>query len=944
MKERTNHSRLCKNRNDTGIENMTIVKNNLIWLLLLATIVLVASSALSMPPNKAAIEKWKAEGVWEQKVANWNAFKAAGGCSPEEHVPFDRAKRKERLALGEEVTDTVHVVVLLAEFTDWPASGGAADGQPDQFDSLLFSEGKHNPTGSMTEFYMENSYGTFFVKGDIYGWYLMPRTYAYYVGDDDGTSKGREVAADAAEIANNAGVDFSQYDNDGDGYCDGLIIVHSGRGAEEGAYGIWSHKSNLSFPYPVYDGVTVKAYTINPEELGNQLSNMGVFAHEYGHVLGLPDLYHMGPEGTPGQGIGRWSMMSTGSWNGNGKSPSHFDAWCKNELGFALYTFLYDTLNMDNVEIPCVEFNPVTFRLQNISAVPSEYWLVENRQQVGFDVGLPGSGLLVYHVDPGAGGNYNSLRYMIAVEEADGNRNLISGSNTGDPGDPFPGSTNNRAFHDLSIPNSRANDYGLTPGVVTGVGLWDISDSDSIMYADLDVQFSRPWIVLSDDIPVVFDDSEHGDGDGRAEAGEIVEFYCGFKNYMRTAYLARLSISCNNPSVSFGQNDAEISDILGHASNVEPIEIILANDLDPMIDTLWLMVTSDSLYGVEGTKEYQSLIPLEFALGGTQVLVVDDEASASDDYDLVYTEALYDLRIASERWSTADSGSPTGSDLSQFRMVFWHTGDATEGILNNTDITAMKDYLDGHGNLLLSTWGGIQDIVDLDSVFMPNYFGAEVTGTELLMPRVLGIAESQLCIGPDDSATFGSGAPYAIVKHLRAVNGGVEALHQSGNPDKIVGISYQDSTEHSAVLLSSPIEFLALISENGFVPAEFLSCVYDFFGAGSGVPTDVNDGRRTVLPRGFDLEQNYPNPFNPVTTISYTIRPTSGLPPQTTLSIFNMLGQEVRTLVDKPQAPGSYTVIWDGTSGSGQPVATGVYFYRLSRGDDATTRKMVLLK
>ncbi|MCK4773414.1 MAG: T9SS type A sorting domain-containing protein [Candidatus Krumholzibacteria bacterium] len=103
----------------------------------------------------------------------------------------------------------------------------------------------------------------------------------------------------------------------------------------------------------------------------------------------------------------------------------------------------------------------------------------------------------------------------------------------------------------------------------------------------------------------------------------------------------------------------------------------------------------------------------------------------------------------------------------------------------------------------------------------------------------------------------------------------------------------------------------------------------------------------TTPHRDVELQQNYPNPFNPSTTISYTLRALDGgaiNAPRTNLTIYNMLGRKVRTLVDEVQIPGVYNVEWDGTDRSGQKVASGIYLYRLSRGDEAETRKMVLLK
>lgn len=107
----------------------------------------------------------------------------------------------------------------------------------------------------------------------------------------------------------------------------------------------------------------------------------------------------------------------------------------------------------------------------------------------------------------------------------------------------------------------------------------------------------------------------------------------------------------------------------------------------------------------------------------------------------------------------------------------------------------------------------------------------------------------------------------------------------------------------------------------------------------SQIPTAVAEDHKS-LPTEFALGQNYPNPFNPSTNIEYRIS-TRG---QVELMIFNLLGQQVVTLVDNQQAAGSYRVQWNGTDGAGSPVATGVYFYLLRSGNYAISKKMILLK
>lgn len=104
--------------------------------------------------------------------------------------------------------------------------------------------------------------------------------------------------------------------------------------------------------------------------------------------------------------------------------------------------------------------------------------------------------------------------------------------------------------------------------------------------------------------------------------------------------------------------------------------------------------------------------------------------------------------------------------------------------------------------------------------------------------------------------------------------------------------------------------------------------------------TGVDDEMGGLPPHRLELPQNYPNPFNQATTVKYELPRRSHV----TVGVFNVLGQPVRTLVDREESAGVYTVTWDGTTASGQPAATGVYLYRLQSGDYVETKKMLLLK
>lgn len=695
----------------------------LLWLLMVA---LIPLTSLAVPPTDEAIEKWVAEGVWKKKVDAFKAFRRAGGNSPEEHTPLDHRRRSDGLALADAI-DTVYLLVILVDFTDNPWQNGT-EGDPSRIDSVLFSEGYINPTGSMTDFFWENSYGTFLVKGDLYGWYQAPETYAWYENGDDGMTRGRDLARHAVELAAPHVPDFGKYDSNLDGYCDGLIIIHAGPGAETGAYGIWSHKGNIQPPL-IYQGVTLSAYTMNPEEYQGGLSPIGVFCHEYGHFLGLPDLYDIDYDPPSSRGLGNWALMASGSYNGASRVPAQLIAWCKAEAGFL--NLIDVTENMQQVAIPAVEDNPVAYRLYNGVTTDTEFWIVENKQPYGYDAALPAWGLCIFHVDNNAPWpNVNHLWYHVAMEQADGQNAIALGGSRGDAGDPFPGNSGALAFHDLSNPSTRTNDSGITSGATTQIGVWNISNSDSIMYADFDIEWSRPFIELSDYDSLIFDDAPPGgDGDGQFEPGETIRVYCRVTNRMRTAFNAQATLTANSPHVTVTVGQAAIATTFDDQDymNSTPIEFVLADAFVPTIDSFELTISCDSSGSTAGGNAYTRSFSFEANIGPPQVLIVDDDRGRN--YEEMYADVLYRNRIPYAVHTKSTDGTPSGANLSDHRIVFWHTGDSSSNVLDAADVSAMKQYLDNGGNLLLSTISGGFDLASLDPSFLQDYLGAMLTGT-----------------------------------------------------------------------------------------------------------------------------------------------------------------------------------------------------------------------
>lgn len=251
------------------------------------------------------------------------------------------------------------------------------DFSKDHYQNMLFTEGGYNAIDhndeilhldSMVDYYIEQSGGSYRVEGDVYGWYQLPHSEAYY-GDDseDGGIDNQlpgtpgDLVSDLLVVAAASGeIDFTDYDledpfdldGDGDfeepdGIIDHLVIVHggvdqSGGGGVQGDNAIWAHSSSV-FDFITCDNTPVDYWEDdegNPRMLAynyiiqGENGTIGVFCHEFGHDIGLPDEYDTIYSGT-GEPVGFYSLMSSGSWTGKplGTKPAPMSPWAKWVLG-----------------------------------------------------------------------------------------------------------------------------------------------------------------------------------------------------------------------------------------------------------------------------------------------------------------------------------------------------------------------------------------------------------------------------------------------------------------------------------------------------------------------------------------------------------------------------------------------------------------------------------
>jgi immune inhibitor A len=225
--------------------------------------------------------------------------------------------------------------------------------------------------------------------------------------------------------------------------ADAVVVFFPGPGRES-----YMHPGESGDPWSNYTEVlppvagVAEACVVASNEY-DPFSSFGVLCHEFGHLLGLPELY--APGGAVQEGIGKWGLMGQGTWVGHGDQPTGLDGWSKLHLGWV------DALPIERttlgVRVPAVGDEPLVVKIPAVVGKAEEFYLLENRRQTGVDAGLPGEGLLVWHVDESVTGfrtGQSNVRHkLLHLVEADGrgdlDRGTKQGGNRGDASDPWSG-------------------------------------------------------------------------------------------------------------------------------------------------------------------------------------------------------------------------------------------------------------------------------------------------------------------------------------------------------------------------------------------------------------------------------------------------------------------------------------------------------------------------
>lgn len=355
----------------------------------------------------------------------------------------------------------VHSLVILVQFADTKFSTVGSDAHQ-FFDNMLNEPGftySNGANGSARDFYLNSSNGRFQPKFDVIGPVTLPEKYSYY-GANKGSSvdnpvRLEEFVREACKLADPS-VDFSQYDHNQDGFIDNIYFFYAGKGEADSGDGnaIWPHSAYYSDIASQagaaqtslkLDGVEVGNYTCSNEINGTiitpQPAGIGTFVHEFGHVLGLADHYDVN-YGITTFAPGYFDTMAQASYNNNGNTPAAFSAYERACLGWLDLTVLKNGVDTLNV-LPDLNDSNKAYVVPVGGTNDQEYFIMENRQQKGWDAFIPGHGMLLWHIDYDAKAweknelNITGTHQRVDIVEAD--NKLTDNTRSGDP---FPGTSN----------------------------------------------------------------------------------------------------------------------------------------------------------------------------------------------------------------------------------------------------------------------------------------------------------------------------------------------------------------------------------------------------------------------------------------------------------------------------------------------------------------------
>ncbi len=298
-------------------------------------------------------------------------------------------------------------IVILAAYKDVPFN---ASHNVDTFDAMLNERGYsvNGAVGCARDFYYEGTFGQYDPVFDVSPIVTLSQNREYYGGNNTSGNDQRpdEMIGEACTLAD-PDVDFTQYDNDGDGYVDAVFVIFAGHNEAEGAATecIWPHRWYVYYKSVYVDGKRLGDYACTSElsgSSGSTLAGIGTFCHENGHVLGLPDYYDTDYT-TNGYCVGLYNInvMCSGSYNSDGRIPPTFTAIERDFLGVMELedityadagTYILEGLSSSNH----------AYRINSANS-SNEYFILESIEETPWTAPYGATGMLISQNDHGSG-------------------------------------------------------------------------------------------------------------------------------------------------------------------------------------------------------------------------------------------------------------------------------------------------------------------------------------------------------------------------------------------------------------------------------------------------------------------------------------------------------------------------------------------------------------
>ena len=446
---------------------------------------------------------------WEDKAGNRYSYDTSDGLKPANMAQLQERSRVMRqqacpeniikknllsgnangstsITRGVSYTGKKKCLILLAQFSDKKFTMN----DPKAFYNRVanepgFNEG--NFKGSVADYFKAQSNGKFEMNFDVMGPYTLGEQ-AYY-GKNEGGQQDVNVQAMISGCLGKAaaeGIDFSPYDWDGDGEMEMVFVVYAGRGEATGGGDntIWPHKGRMTNSVKCGNKTLINYACSNELSTSNEVDGIGTICHEFSHCFGYPDAYDVNYTGL--YGMGTWDLMCQGNYNGNGFTPAGYTAYEKYAAGWITPIELKENTSVSGIKPLADDGDAYIFKNPNNS---DEYYLIENRQQKGWDAGLAGSGIIINHIDYNLKAwNYNIPNSMMAGINDHERISLIPAdnikSNKNEENDPWPYGNKNRLANNTT---PACDTYNLN---TDGTKLMNIILSDMAIAADGTASFS----------------------------------------------------------------------------------------------------------------------------------------------------------------------------------------------------------------------------------------------------------------------------------------------------------------------------------------------------------------------------------------------------------------------------------------------------------------------